>query len=179
MAMRPKPPGSDEPMLGQSEQAQSEQITYIPGPGDPLTVTWRGHKFTAHVPKPINNPEMIEQARGNRHFKVGAFNAATDTYRDEVKEPRTAEAYRAWAVHWLNSVASVDEMCVRWANEAKMRERLEVGHDDFKYLSSLFQPKLDELIRLEDEPRRKRDEIVTRNDLVDLELQVLGVGAGR
>lgn len=160
----------DSDMLG------SEQVTYLPGPDDPPSVKWRGHVFHANVPKTVTNSALIEQARGNRAFHVGPFDPSIHVRSDEPTPPKTAEGYRAWAVGWLKKVESVDDLCERWANEGKLRESLEVGWDDFHYLSSLFQPKLDELLRREDEPRKKRDELVQRNDLAELELQIYGVG---
>ncbi len=154
----------------------SEQVTYRPGPEGPLETTWLGHKFQAHVPKTVTNQKLIDMARGNKFFKVGSFDASADVYKEEVLPPKTAEQYRAWAVGWLKDVRNVDELCERWANEARMRAALEVGYDDYHYISSLVQPKLDELIRREGEPRKVRDELIRKNELADLELQILGVG---
>lgn len=122
------------------------------------------------------NAHLVIAARGNKFFHVGEFDPQKHAYKEVVPEPKTAEAYRAWCVTWLRDVGSVDELCERWANEAKMRARLEVGYDDLKYISTLLQPKLDELIRREDEPRRVRDELIRKGDLADLELQIAGVG---
>lgn len=170
MAKSPKSE-TDEPTL-----LQSTDVTYMPGPHDPPKVTWNRHVFHANVPKKITDQAMIEAAKGNKFFHVGLFDPQKDAVNDSVPEPKTAAAYRAWAVHWLKDIESVDAMCERWANEAQMRERLEVGYDDLKYLSSLFQPRLDDLIRREDEPRRKRDELVEKNELAGLELQIHGIG---
>ena len=122
------------------------------------------------------NARLVTMARGNKFFHVGEFDPAKHGYKEIVAEPKTAEAYRAWCIHWLRDVESVDDLCERWANEAKMRARLEVGYDDLKYIASLLQPKLDDLIRREDEPRQKRDELIRNHELADLELQIAGVG---
>jgi hypothetical protein len=106
----------------------SETVTYTPGPGDPNETTWMGHKFKAHVPHPVRNAALIEKARGNKFFHVGDFDPAKHAYKETVAEPKTAEAYRAWAVNWLRDVENVDALCERWANEAKMRARLGRAH---------------------------------------------------
>lgn len=172
-----------EPRLVTKEDGDSpalipveEIVTYTPGPGDPLEVVWAGHKFKAHVPHPVRNGALIEKARSNRFFHVGEFDASKHAYTEKLSEPKTAEGYRAWAVAWLKDVNSVDDLCERWANEARMRNKLEVGFDDFHYMSHLFQPRLDDLLRREDEPRRKRDEIIRNRELDGLILQIGGVG---
>lgn len=175
MARQPtlvKDDGANAPALIAAE----EIVTYTPGPGDNNEVTWMGHKFKAHVPHPVRNAKLIEMSRNNKFFHVGEFDASKHSYQETVSEPKTAEAYRAWAVNWLKDVTSVDDLCERWANEARMRARLEVGFDDFNYMSHLFQPKLDDLLRREDEPRRKRDEIIRNRELDGLILQIAGVG---
>lgn len=156
--------------------ASPEMVTYTPGPGDNPEVTWMGHKFKAHVPHAVTNARLVEMARTNKFFHVGAFDANRDGFKDEPVLPRTAEAYRAWAVCWFKDMTSIDEFAERWANEAKMRAKLEVGFDDYHYISSLAQPKIDDLIRREDEPRKVRDEIIRKGEFADLELQIAGLG---
>lgn len=126
--------------------------------------------------KMATNAQLVTSARANKFFHVGDFDPAKHGYKEVVAEPKTAEAYRAWAVAWLKDVTSVDDLCERWANEARMRAKLEVGFDDYNYMSHLFQPKLDDLLRREDEPRRKRDELIRNRELDGLILQIAGVG---
>jgi len=156
--------------------ATPEQVTYTPAPGDNPEVVWMGHKFRAHIPHPVTNSRLVEMAKTNKFFHVGEFDPKLHAFKDEVPMPQTAEAYRGWAVRWFKDMRSVDEFANRWANEAKMRGKLEVGYDDYHYMSSLAQPLIDELIRKEDEPRKVRDEIIRRGDFADLELQIAGVG---
>ena len=153
-----------------------EKVTYTPAPGDPPETEWMGHKFRANIPHPVTNARLVEMAKGNRFFHVGEFDPARDAYKDVVVKPETAEAYRAWAVTWFKQMNSIEEFAERWANEAKMRARLEVGFDDYHYISSIAQPKIDELIRREDEPRKVRDDIIREGEFADLELQIAGVG---
>ena len=89
--------------------------------------------------------------------------------------PKTAEAYRRWAVEWMKDVPNVEDACQRWATEARMRAQLEVGFDDYKYISDFFQPILSELIRKEDDPRGVRDKILDRGEFADLMLQIKGL----
>lgn len=158
-----------------------EMVTYTPGPGDNPEVTWMAHKFKAHVPHPVRNGALIEKARGNKFFHVGEFDPGKHAYQEKVAEPKTAEAYRAWAIHWakaiwLNPDGTIDELCERWSNEARTRNRLEVGFDDYHYMSHLFQPMVDDLVRRDEEPRRKRDELIRNRELEGLILQIAGVG---
>jgi hypothetical protein len=175
MARAPTPVARDESESPALLPA-SEKVTYTPGPGDSPDTIWMRHKFKAHVPKEVRDATLIEKARANKFFHVGEFDPEKHAYKEVVAEPKTAEAYRAWCVNWLRGVEDVEHLCERWANEAKMRARLEVGYDDFKYIASLLQPRLDDLIRREDEPRQVRDKLIRNNELADLELQIAGVG---
>ena len=174
MAREPTPMSKKE---GESPTLLSEeQVTYTPGPGDNPEVKWMGHVFKAHVPHPVRNAKLIEMARTNRFFHVGAFDPAQHAYKEVVAEPKTAEAYRAWAVHWMKNVPDVETAAQKWSVEARMRARLEVGYDDYKYISDFFQPMLSELIKREDDPRGTRDKIVRDGEFADLILQVNRVG---
>lgn len=156
--------------------ATPEQVTYTPGPGDNPETVWMGHKFQAHIPRPVTNARLVESAKGNKFFHVGEFDVRHHTYKETVSEPRTAEAYRAWAVLWFKKMETIEQFAERWANEARMRAKLEVGFDDYHYISSIAQPKIDELISREEEPRKVRDEIIRKREFADLELQIAGVG---
>lgn len=172
-----KEDGGDSPTL----LGAVEKVTYTPGPEGPMETVWMGHKFKAHVPHEVKNAALVEKARANKFFHVGEFDPQQHAYREVVAEPKSAEAYRAWAVNWAKGIwldpkGTIDDMCERWANEARMRNRLEVGFDDFHYMSSLFQPMVDELVRRSDEPRKKRDELLRNRELDGLILQIAGVG---
>lgn len=169
--------------------AAVEKVTYTPAPDDPTEVTWMRHKFKAHVPHDVKDGRLIEAARGNRFFHVGPFDPALHAYKETVAEPKTAEAYRAWVVLWMKKLRAfptgddvplseqpIEVACQRWATEARMRARLEVGFDDYKYISDFFQPILAELIKREDDPRGIRDKITRGGEFADLFLQVNSVG---
>lgn len=125
----------------------SEEVTYLPGEDDPPKVAWAGHVFHANVPKIVTNATLIESARKNKFFHVGAF----DPHKHAVKvaeappTPKTAEQYRAHAVNWLKQVDSVEELDTKWASEEKLRKDCEVGSDDLDFLETLFAPRRAEL----------------------------------
>lgn len=129
---------------------KSEQVTYVPGPEDPVSVQWAGHIFHANVPKAVENAEVIASARLNKFFKVGEFKPgdAVPT-RDEPQEPKTPEQYRAHAIAWLKTMQTVNQLDEKWQGEETLRMKCGVGTDDIELLMGLFQPKRAEL--------RKRD----------------------
>lgn len=132
------------------ELMASEQITYLPAEGDPTSVKWMGLVFHANVPKTVTNAALIEKAKGNKFFKVGAFDPASDAVKvEETPEPKTPEQYRAHAVAWLKSVKSVDALDLKWQAEETLRMACGVGSDDIEYLMSLLEPKRAELRKAE------------------------------
>lgn len=141
---QPKPSEPDKTLpLG-------EQITYLPGEGDPLTVKWHGFVFHANVPKSVTKPDLIEQARGNKFFKVGAFDTAKDSTAAPdaaIVAPKTAGEYRAHFVDWFRKSTDINGLVETWAKEQPMREACEVGADDYSYIGTLFHPKMHELAK--------------------------------
>jgi hypothetical protein len=138
-----KPDDSGEPLA-------SEQITYLPADGDPPSVKWLGHTFHANVPKTVTNATLIEKAKTNKFFKLGAFDPAVDGVKvEETTLPKTPEQYRAHAVAWIKRVASVDELDLKWQGEETLRMSSGAGSDDVEYLMSLLEPKRAELRKAE------------------------------
>lgn len=138
----------------------TETLTYIPGPSDPVQVTWGGHTFKANVPKEVRgwaagtereklNAIVIESARGNRHFIVG--NAKPK--RDPVKDPETPEEYRGYFTEWLKSPAfsapdtHAEDLISRFAKDRELQAACGVGSDDYEFMQALFVPKLHELAK--------------------------------
>ena len=139
-------------------------ITYKPGQHDNPRVKWGGLVFEANVPKEITgnprgtdreqlNHQIIEAARGNKHFLVGdekkkSFHVA--------QEPKTAAQYRAYMVDWLNKLTSdvetmhADMLIGRLAQDRQLHELCEVGSDDWSYLRDFFMPKLFEAARADE-----------------------------
>lgn len=153
-------PGTDSPMdhtllkseaLPPESEAVSETVTYLPGPEDPPQVKWAGYIFRANTPRTVTNAELIEKARGNKHFKVGAFDPSRDGVEamEQSPGPKTSDQYRAHAVAWLKKMESVDELDRKWASEEVLRIDCEVGADDIDFLRDLFNPKRAELRKRE------------------------------
>jgi hypothetical protein len=141
-----------------------ETVTYVPGPMDPVIVTWCGHKFEANVSKEIKghaggtdreklNANLIESARNNRLFRIGNEKPK----RNALKDPATAEEYRIYMVEWLqapdlNSPSThAEDLIARFAKDRELQVKCGVGTDDYEYLGTLFMPKLHQLA--------KRDEL--------------------
>ncbi len=125
------------------------KVTYVPQEGDPSTVTWNGHKFTANVPREVSNAEMLKLAATNPWFDVEGSPAPTAI--DEAKrrgrppKPKTAEEYRAWAVSWIGKSETSADLQSRWDGEADLRTACGVGGDDLDYIATIMQPRLAEL----------------------------------
>ncbi len=126
-----------------------EQVTYVPGPQDPPFVRWRGHVFHANIPKRVTNEALIEQAKGNRFFRVGPFDLKVNGVTvEETPLPKTSQQYRAWAVAWFKTMTSERDFDDRWAAEETLRMDCEVGTDDIDYLWTLAAPKKAELHKM-------------------------------
>ena len=144
------------------DEVEAEDVTYMPGDGDPASTKWRGIVFHANVPKPISKRVLLEAARGNKFFKVGKFDPSRDgaPLPDFNGDPKTADEYRRHAVGWINKLGvhpepdthprpeDLDEMIKTWIAETRMREMCEVGSDDYSYIGTLFLPKMYELARV-------------------------------
>lgn len=155
MARSPKVVEDNEPVV----EPVTESITYVPGPMDPVQVTWAGHVFHANVAKEVRghaagtdreklNATLIESARTNPRFLVG--NAKPK--RDAAKEPTTAEEYRGYFVEWLKMPFDhAEDLIARIAKDRELQIGCGVGTDDYDYMQTLFMPKLHELA--------KRDEL--------------------
>jgi hypothetical protein len=153
MARAPKAMTDDETDV----KSVTESVTYLPGNGDPSTVTWCGHTFRANVPKEITgdpngsqreqlNHHLIERARENKHFSVGS---ARPKKRDALVMPQAAEEYRAYMVGWLQDpeIQHADQLIARFAKDRDLQIACEVGADDYNYLATLFMPKLHDLAK--------------------------------
>lgn len=130
---------------------ESEQITYLPGPEDPVTTKFFGHVFHANVPKIVTNRELIKKLRDhpNPFFKVGPFDPAKDKAPviGFIGEPTTSEQYRAHAVGWINKCADIDDMAKTWVAEQRLRDACEFGTDDYMWLGTIFLPKMHDLAK--------------------------------
>jgi len=137
----------------------TETVTYMPGNGDPTSVTWCGHTFQANMPKEITghadgsagqqlNHHLIERARDNPHFKVGDARAK----RAGRELPTTPEGYRAYIAAWLQdpSLQTTDQLIQRFARDRDLQAACEVGTSDWELISTLFVPKLHDMAKADE-----------------------------
>jgi hypothetical protein len=151
MALRPQEaPKSSANQASSSEPSllASEQVTYLPGPGDPVQVKWGKHVFSANVPRPVTDPRLIEKAKSNKFFKVGQFDPQRDGVKTEaVVLPKTAEQYRAWCIAWAKTMERVTDFDRRWQEEEGLRIACEVGTEDLDLINSVIGPMRAELVK--------------------------------
>jgi hypothetical protein len=55
--------------------------------------------------------------------------------------------YRGYVANWLNSVRTTEALILKWSSDRDLRERCDVGSDDFEYLGTLIEPKAASLAR--------------------------------
>ncbi len=158
----------------------SEQVTYVPGDGDPTATTWGGIKFIANVPVMVTghsgNPtkgectplqrsrhDLIEAAKSNKFFRVGGGKPAVQNDNGvPAREEDRPLWYRAHVVAWLKTIgrdpdqpgamtAGCTEALIKhYADDRQLREMCGVGTDDYAYLGSLIDPKLAECQRADE-----------------------------
>lgn len=142
-AQSPAPAPAPGPAPAAAEQDDGEDVTYLPGEGDPRTTKWRGHTFVAGEPKRIKDRHHIMAARANKFFRVGKGGKPDDNPN---RGPSTSEEYRAHVVEILNaggeSPMTVEDFIRKWAGERQMRDRCGVGDDDIRWLGGLVEPRL-------------------------------------
>lgn len=139
---------ADLPQPAPVKPAGPVNVTYHAGDGDPAEVMWNFVRFKANVPTKVTNPTMIELAKGNPTFEVEGHPRAQKAPRDAV--PKTSGEYRAYAVRWFKRAKTGAEFDQRWENEADLREKVGVGHDDLEWLSSIGDPIRAELKKTDD-----------------------------
>jgi hypothetical protein len=135
------------PQKGQGAQNKGAEsgtrITYIAGQGDPASVKWRGIEFPANAAVSVVDEELVNLARGNPFFRVGDEPAAQNANA----VPTTHMEYRGYVANWLNSVRTTEALILKWSSDRDLRERCDVGSDDFEYLGTLIEPKAASLAR--------------------------------
>lgn len=157
-------PGASAAAVGQAGPV-TEQVTYIPGEGDPVTTRWGGFVFTANKPVTINGHsgdpakgeckpherakfDMIQAARKNKFFRVGDFDPKEAVkVEDDPVEPKTPEQYRAYAIAWGLKTDDLNIFDKRWASEEPLRMKCGVGTDDLDLLQSTIGPHRAELVK--------------------------------
>lgn len=139
-AKAPTPP-AQPPVQPVAKAVPGEDVTYIPGPQDPASIRWRGILFQANVPIRIADDGHIDAARGNKFFRVGTGDKATQA-EEPKPEPTTPEAYRAWVIGWLDQVKTVDELLTKWSNDRYIRQNAQAGTLDIRQLGTIIDPRL-------------------------------------
>lgn len=125
------------------------EITYTPGREDPVSVTWNKIVFEANKPRTVSDPRIIERAKRNPWFKVEGEKQADKGYDPASDMPVNSNQYRAFAITWFKTVKSSAEMTARWSKEEELRTACEVGTDDLDYIARHFDPRLEELKKME------------------------------
>ena len=146
-ATPPAPPADKPPEQPPEDPIESQQVTYLPDPEDQPQTKFAGHTFSANTPKVVELPKsVVERLRGNRFFKVGAFDPKTDTVKAQpILVPKTAEEYQVHAVKWFKDVQSLHEFDERWTQEEALRQACEVGAEELDYLGHLARARRGEL----------------------------------
>lgn len=145
-----------------------ELVTYVPGNGDPVMTLWGGHTFRANEPKELAchaegsareklNHEIVERAKDNKHFTVGAAGSSKPRRKPSVMV-ETPEQYRAHLADWMKEtgadgqpvVKSASDLVARFAKERDMRVFAEVGASDYDMIGTLFMPKLHDLAKADE-----------------------------
>ena len=146
-----KPPaqaaGKSKP--NEAAQAKSAVITYVPGREDPVQVTWGKTVFEANKPKTVIDQRIIDRAKTNPWFKVEGEKQADKGFDPGTDKPENASQYRAYAITWFKLVNKSADLEQRWADEEQLRLDCEVGTDDLEYVARYYDPRLEELRKME------------------------------
>lgn len=125
------------------------QITYVPTRDDPVSVTWSKIEFQANKPRMISDQKIIERAKRNPWFRVEGEKAAEKGFDPAADQPANATQYRAYAITWFRMAKTSAEMVERWSREEELRTACEVGTDDLEYIARHYDPRLEELKKIE------------------------------
>ena len=127
------------PSKAEPQPPAGEDVTYLPGEGDPAKIKWRGMEFKANVPLRVVDEEHLEAARGNRYFRVGAGRTGE---ANPNLGPLDAMDYRGHVLEWAKTVDTVESLVKHWAADRNLRVKCQVGDDDVRYLGTIIEPKL-------------------------------------
>jgi hypothetical protein len=149
-----------------------DEITYIPGEGDPVRTTWNGVKFAAHVPTRVsrkqtivclmptfaNMPDgtvqsrhverrisMVELAKTNPSFMVNG-KITEKAAAPSARVPQSPDEYRGYALRWIAASNESSAMDVRWKAEEQLRDRCGVNDQDIAYIMPFFEARHDETV---------------------------------
>ena len=166
-ALSPIQPQTDEP---KSVERDYDEITYYPGDGGPVRVSWNGLEFKAHIPTRVSNKHtvlapmptvvtmpdgtqqtrhvekkipMVELARKNPSFMVNG-EAPAERKSGTVRTPENPDEYRGYAMRWIAGSVESSAMDARWGAEEGLRIRCGVNDVDIAYLRPFFEARHDE-----------------------------------
>jgi len=158
----------------QQKDAKSNQpvddITYIPGEGDPAKVKWNGLEFKAHIPIKVSRSHtvlvplpvevtapdgsrltrhvekrvpMVELAKNNPSFSV---NGETPIARKmgTQRVPTNSDEDRGYCIAWIAASTAASAMNARWEAEAELRAKCGCDDRDIAYLMPFFHARLEE-----------------------------------
>lgn len=146
-----------------------KKITYMPlNNGDPIRTKVAGCSFRAGVPVEVGPNEypvevpivhrkesddgtftthmvnkkipLVQLLAGNPHFEIDGIAAQAKTGRP--KKPTTDREYRMFALAWLERAQTGGEIRKRWADEEPLRQQLEVGDDDVRFMMQFINARL-------------------------------------
>lgn len=159
-------------MAAKAEKTDIDEITYCPGDGDPVRVTWNGLEFKAHIPTKVSKTHtvlapmpthvtmpdgtiqtkhiekkipMAELARGNPSFMVNG-EAPAAKVSPKTRTPETPDEYRGYALYWIAGSTEASALDARWHNEEMLRNRCGVNDEDIAYIRPFLEAKHDTLL---------------------------------
>lgn len=148
-----------------SQKKDYDEITYIPGEGDPIRTKWNGFEFRAHLPVQVPHKAtvlvpmplemtaadgsritrhvekrvpMADLARGNPAFSV---NGETPAKRrlGTARVPTNSDEYRGYCISWIAASTKPADMDARWEAEQELREVCGCDDNDIAYLRPFFE----------------------------------------
>lgn len=122
-------------------------ITYTPlHDGDPHSTLWNRHRFRSNVPVKVRDVpqgltavQMVEAAKGNPWFKVDGEEQAQAT----PITPETPEQYRSYAIGWIRTATTSQEMSARWRAEDGLRIDCGVSDTEMADIQAVYKNRSD------------------------------------
>lgn len=124
-------------------------ITYIPGREDPVSVVWNKLTFEANKPREVSDERIIAKAKNNSWFRVEGEKRAAKGFDPGTDTPTNSSQYRAFAITWFKLVNTSADLAKRWSDEEALRAECGVGTDDLEYIARYYDPRLEELKKIE------------------------------
>lgn len=145
----PKTAGKGTEAKKAPDKVAPVNITYCPRAGDPVSTVWGKLTFEANKPRPVSDPRLIEKAKANPWFKVEGEKQAEASFDPGTDVPVNSTQYRAYAITWLKTTNKSTDLQKRWSEEEALRTSCDVGQDDLEYLARFYDPRLEQLVKME------------------------------